>query len=387
MQSFRAKIYGAVVLLALGTLTETARPAPNVLNLGPHADTYIAPAINAVLGSGVVDSAIYVDYKEDNSLADLTQYSAETYSVASGTQINHAPYGVANFSYCCSKGEGDDPIYYQTLYGAHAILSTTTAFVVGGQLPVGEGPPTYSTATSSPNSANGGSGWGIEFGLSANYLHLDTSEDSWDSAGMAGLLAALMHDHPSWTWFDVKAAFRQTASNWHVGYSHTAFGYGYVSWNAADAITSSNALYLQPPGMQIFTAGNTATVTLYPFRQTRRAYEVVYSINPSQPRWLGKNEFSAADVSSLGGTLVYTSNGTDITPIFTTTIPNATPLTLVAFTTDGIGHFSRLEEFSAVSTPTSGNGEPLPLWGVGILGFGLAGIMRRQHKATISSVG
>jgi hypothetical protein len=331
-------------------LSETSHSAPNVLNLGSHADTFIAPAINAVLGSGVVDNAIYVDYDSTLSLSDLNHYSATTYSVASGTQISHIPYGVANFSYCCSKGEGDDPIYYQTLYSAHAILATPTAFVVGGQLPVGEGPPTYTTAASSPNSANGGSGWGIEFGLSANYLHLDTSEDSWDSAAMAGLLAALMHDHPSWTWFDIKAAFRQTASNWNVGYSHAAFGYGYVNWNAADTIASSSALYLQPPGIRLTKAGSTATVTLYPFRQSRRAYEVVYSINPWHSWWRGKNEFSAADLSALGGTLVYTSNGTDITSNFTTTIPSAVPLTLVAFTTDGVGNFSRLEEFSAVST-------------------------------------
>jgi hypothetical protein len=56
---------------------------------------------------------------------------------------------------------------------------------------------------------NFGAGWRVEFGLSAGYPGLDTSEDS----SMAGHLAALRNENPAWTWFDVKAALRLCAQS------------------------------------------------------------------------------------------------------------------------------------------------------------------------------
>jgi hypothetical protein len=135
--------------LILSLMSCAAVAAPNVLNLGSHADTFIAPAINAVLGPGVVDTSIYVDYDSNSLLQDLTQPSTSTRSVASNAQVSRVPYGVGNLSFCCSAGEVDDRNYYQTLYDSNAILSIPTAFSVGGLLPAGTAPPTYNTATSS----------------------------------------------------------------------------------------------------------------------------------------------------------------------------------------------------------------------------------------------
>jgi len=358
----------SVCMLLFSLASGPAGSTPNVLNLTSHADTFIAPAINATVGSGVVDTAIYVDYDTGATWTHLTQPSNSTSSVASGAPASHPPYGVANLSTCCSKGAGDDPFYYQMLLDSNAIVSTPSAFAVGGALPQGTAPPTSSTATSSPNSGNGGTGWGIEFGLSAGYLGLDTSEDSWDSAAMAGFLAALRYGHPSWTWFDVKAALRQTASQWTAGYSHTAFGYGMVDWTAANAIASPGDLYLQPPGMRITTTASAVNITLYPFRQSRRDHEAIYSINGNYSWPGGRNELTAADLAAAGAVLLYSSNGTDIIPATSIARPNGGDLWIVAFTTDGWGKFSRVEEFSVRHIDGLGSVDvPLPLWASFIL--------------------
>jgi hypothetical protein len=74
----------------------------------------------------------------------------------------------------------------------------------------------------------------------------------------------------------------------------------------------------------------------------------VYRVSPSY-KWPLKNEYTSTDVAASGGTLVYTSNGTDNTPSFTYTAGAAGTVDLVAFTTDGEGSYSRVEEFSVMS--------------------------------------
>ncbi len=81
------------------------------------------------------------------------------------------------------------------------------------------------------------------------------------------------------------------------------------------------------------TAGTSLAVTLYPFRQTRRSFEVVYRI-PSSYHWPLKNEYTSADIAAAGGTLLYTSNGSDNIPQFTYNATVAGTIDLVAFTTD-----------------------------------------------------
>jgi hypothetical protein len=338
--------------LVCAVFANSAGAAPNVLNAGTHADVDIAPAVQAALGPGVVDSAIDVDYDPPASIAqaltDSLSTSATLYSVASSHAVNHAPYAVVNGSYCCSHGQGDDPTYYPSLSTTGQILSIGFALQVGGLLPTGTAPPTATTTASAPNSTNGGTWWGIEFGLSSSYFGLDTSADSWVSAEMAGFLAALKYEHPTWNWFDIKAALRQTASNWATGYSHTAYGYGFIAWIDANAIGSPSQLYLQPPGMRIVNNGSSLSGTLYPYRQTRRVNEVVYSVALSY-QWPVKNEYTAADLSASGGTLIFTSDRTDHTPQFTYQATTTGTVNLVAFTNDGAGHYSRVEEFSVMS--------------------------------------
>lgn len=336
----------ALVLLFVCTAVQAT---PNVLNGNDHADNFISPAINTVLGSGHVDTDIFVDYDPGVTIVgtlinDSTNGSLSFKSVNHGTTANHAPYTVLNLSYCCYTPLNDLDEYGALLANA-TVFTNPLAKAVGGALPVGTGPPVVFVSSSSQNSTDGGSGWGIEFGLSSNYLGLTTSSDSATSAGLAGMLAALSFNHPTWNWFDIKAALRQTAGNWATGWSSTTYGYGFINWSSANGLSSPSAFYLQPPGINIIVHQSYAQVTLLPYRQTRRSFEVIYSVNPAYS-WPVKNEYTSTDIAASGGTLLYTSNGTDVTPIFNYFPASSGTTTLIAFTADGLGNFSRVEAFS-----------------------------------------
>ncbi len=339
------KLVGAFLLP-----TSTALAAPNILNGGVHASDKIAPAINAVLSAGKVDNPIFVDYAptgdQSNIVSLSTNGSASNKSVASGATVNHAPYVVLNTSTCCYRNLAETA-NYAALLADNASWTFPIAASVGGQLPAGTAPPALLVTASSSNSFNGGTSWGMEFALSPGYKGLDTTADSWVSADMAGFIASLQYNHPAWNPFDIKAALRQTAANWVSGYNHLTFGFGVVDWDSANAVASTNAMYLQPPSASIINGNYYATITLNPFRQGRRNHEVVYSVNPVYV-WPRKNEYSAADIAASGGTLVYTSNGTDVQPTFTYAPAASGTVTFVAFTTDGAGAFSAWQEFSPI---------------------------------------
>lgn len=369
-------------------LVNSSVAAPNVLNRTTHADSFIGAAVNATVGSGVVDQSIQIDYDTNLPLQDLSHPSDTTFSVESGAQVNHAPYTVANYSVCCSAGLKDEINYFQQLTAANAILVSSLAIQVGGLLPARTAPPICCSNASSPNSGNGGTGWGIEFGLSASYLGLDTTEDSWDTAILSGLLAALKYQHPSWTWFDIKAALRQTADNWSTGYSHLAFGYGLINWTAANAIATASALYLQPPGVLISLDETTATIQLFPFRQTRRKREAVYAVDPGYSWPVGKNELSAADLAAAGARHLFTSNGTDLIATFTVDRLGSQPWYFIAFTTDDAGNFSRVEEFSVQKIADRGIADvPIPSWAPLSLSFVLLLTLYRARPAALLSSG
>jgi len=329
--------------------------APSVLNEGTHAATFIAPAINAVLGAGHVDTDIPTDRTADGvSTLDTFQNTSGTpfFQVATNTATNHAVYCVLNASI-----SGYDIALDQTHYALLVTAGTVHAQPYSrAGLPAGTPPPLTYAVSSSVNSGNGGSGPGIEWGLSAGYKGLDTSADSWVSAATAGFLAALKFNHPTWNYFDIKAALRQTAANWSTGYNANLFGYGVIDWDAANAIASPNDLYLQPPQILATISGATQDqllITVYPYRQTRRAYENVYVV-PVGYTWPVKNEYTQTDIDASGATLIFTSLGSsDITPSgVANLVIHPGTYQLIPLTSDGLGHFSRVESFSSVSSPT-----------------------------------
>lgn len=326
--------------------------ATTIVNSTQHADTFIAPAVIAVLGS----NSFQIDYdpisaSPSNIAVTLTHSSDTSYefvSVASGLTANHAPYNILNAS-ICQYTVANDLAFYPALLAQNAIYTIPIGGGVGscGLLPNGTEPGVLISTATSTNSGDGATGWGTEFALSASYKGLNTTEDSWDSAALAGFYASMTDasQHPTWNFFDIKAAFRQTASNWSTGYNSATYGYGIFNYDLATAIGSTSSLYLQPPGMVISPHFGYAIVALIPYRQTRRTREVVYSVSAAYSFPI-KNEFTTADITASGATLLYTSNGTDVEPTYTFMPTVNGSVTFIAFTTDGLGNYSRFESFS-----------------------------------------
>lgn len=331
-------------------LVSLAQAQPSILNNTTHAATFIAPAVNAVLGAGKVDNPIFIDYKNDaqTMVAAAVNALANYTSVSSGLTVNHAPYAVTNDS-TSTYGTSEDATYYAAQIAEN--LSSAQPIGVGVRgipLPAGTPPPAAIVTTSAANSADGGTSWGMEFALSPSYLGLDTTEDSWTSAEMAGFIAALLYNKPAFNFFDVRAALRITAANWATGYDASHFGYGVINWSSANAIASTGSLYLQPPKITASLVGNSLTIIDYPFRQTRRDHEVIYLVAASYA-WPLKNEYTATDIANSHGTLLFTTNSTDVIPSDTFTLSVSPGIyNVIGFTTDNLGAFSRFEPYSPV---------------------------------------
>lgn len=322
----------------------------SVLQINAHGDQFIAPAINAVLGPGHVDVDIFVDTTNTFTLTFADASSAMLTAgpgyigVASGTTVAHAPYPVAGLS-LCGAGPVAELNAYPDLVPNGQLVAWAFGKIGCGSLPPHTEPSTLAATASAPNSSNGGTGPGLEFGFSSGYLGLDTTFDSWIAAELAGLLVSLERQHPSWNPFDLKAALRQTASNWATGYDDTQYGYGIIDYFTATALSGPSSMYLQPPGVVVNNQGYYAVISVMPYRQTRRHHEEVYSVNPAYV-WPIKNEYSVADITASGSTLLYTSNGTAMVPTFTYAPAVSGTLNLIAFTVDATGHYSRVESFS-----------------------------------------
>jgi hypothetical protein len=108
--------------------------------------------------------------------------------------------------------------------------------------PPGVPPPaTFATV----NKLGGTTGGGVEFGVPTDYMHGkgQSGSPSGVTAQAAGLLACLKYRHPSWNWFDVKAALRATAANYPTGYDQHSYGYGAINFEDANAFTGTTAAF------------------------------------------------------------------------------------------------------------------------------------------------
>jgi hypothetical protein len=339
----------------------TAAPVVAALVNSAHGANQLVADFKILKSSALLGKAVMLD-RTTCSPSDTTPYpdffvaaatatTAQFFSVVDGNTCgppirdaeNFAPYGVLNYSF--THGPREDDYYAQfARYDQLASLPYLGGCTVTD---VCRQPGIYTVETASQNQFGlGPSASGVEFEFSARYKGFDTFAASWVTAGMSAVLTALRYDHPSWAAPDIVAALRQTAANWTAGYSATNYGYGIVDYDKADAITNASSLYLEPPVMDIINFGDYAAIVLYPFRQTRRAYEVLYSVDPSYV-WPVKDEYTKIDIAASRAKLLYTSNGTDVTPTFSyTPAILGGPVTLVAFTTDGKGNYSRVESFS-----------------------------------------
>lgn len=346
------------ILLAALAIAGPATAAVNVLFNSAHGANQFAQALNILipgeLGTSVVADRTVCSASDPTYdptfLADSVNPLLSFYNIQSGNcgppvtgAENLVPYQVLNQSFSNPPLESDA---YATLESVAAGFSNPY-LTASCQLQVCQQPPIYITYTIAAGIGQL-SGPGDEFVISAGYKGFTTDAPSWATADMAAMLAALKFNHPTWNMLDAIGALRQTAANWSTGYDAASGGYGVIDYDAAEAIASSSSIYLEPPLMLTADDGDYAVIRLYPFRQSRRAHEVVYSASASYV-WPVKNEYTTSDIASSGATLIYTGNATDVIPTFNYAPAVSGTITLIAFTTDGSGGYSRAEPFSEQS--------------------------------------
>ncbi|MHB8661004.1 MAG: peptidoglycan-binding protein, partial [Minisyncoccota bacterium] len=212
-------------------------------------------------------------------------------------------------------------------------------------------PPAFYTAPGNPAFS---SAPGVEWEMDPVIY---TGSLSGATAANTGVMSWLRLNHPTWNWFDVKAAIRQSAANWTTGYNGATYGFGLINATTTNAL-ADNQILLQPPEVATSTSGmyNQLTFTIFPFRQTRRAKDVLFEFSTNPGLQLGtasSSDLTLAQIQALGGTKVagsdYSGNLATTTTPFFTAVSNAY---FVWFTVDSANdtasttHFSRIDTYS-----------------------------------------
>jgi hypothetical protein len=337
-----------LILLALmeGGLAQTsAAAAPlKILSDSRHAYNCITSTIDLLLGTGHVGTDIIVhstnmgtsgpfSVNVRNALATTATYYDELGNPVSSA----APYLI--FTSSCTGNTGDNTAEYN--------LSTTNdlAYNYGysADLPAGTPPPAFRV---SPGYGGYCTGPGVEWVLDTSEITTGSGTLSCAEGANAGMMTVLRHNHPTWNWLDVKAALRQTGSNWATGYNQNAYGFGQVNYATANSFTD-NQLLLQPPEVKAsLDSMKRVQFELYPFKQTRRVKDVLYQF-PSAPSFQD-GELTLDMITALGGTKVadYTGTAAQVLQPLTQTAVNAY---FVWFTADNgddrVAHFSRIDTY------------------------------------------
>ncbi|MBC7962331.1 MAG: hypothetical protein H7Y05_05265, partial [Steroidobacteraceae bacterium] len=163
-----------------------------------------------------------------------------------------------------------------------------------------DAPPPAAFAT--VNRIGGNTGGGIEFGVPTDYMHGkgQSTSPSGVTAQVAGLMACLKYRHPSWNWFDVKAALRVTAANYPTGYDPHNYGYGAINFQNANALTDATHLALFAPSAVILgQKGDRLIFRINPFKQARRFTDVVFKFTKRPIPTL--KELTLAEITMMGG--------------------------------------------------------------------------------------
>ena len=327
-----------------------------ILSNSRHAYGTIISTIDQLLGRAHTSSEFVIHSTSlDNTFAGNANQalsSAPRYDESGALVASQAPYQLYTSSFTGYSGDFNSAYYN---ISASYDLADNYAYITN---PSGSAwlPPAFRIA---PGWLTGASGPGVEWRIDPTIFCSSTL--SCTTAANAGILAWLRFNHPTWNWFDTKAALRQTASNWATGYSSTSYGFGLASTNPANALTDGQIL-LQPPPVAVSTSGtyNQLTFSVFPFKQTRRVKEVLFQFG-SNPGFRG-NELTLANIQALGGTKIVEYTGTTAT----TTTPFFTAVTNAYFvwftadnSTDSAANFSRIDTYS-IFGPLSQNEVPSP---------------------------
>lgn len=219
-----------------------------------------------------------------------------------------------------------------------------------------QAPPPASFVT--VNRLGGKNGGGIEFGVTSDYMRGRgrSGTPSGVTAQVAGLMACLKYQHPSWNWFDVKAALRATASNYATGYDPSRYGYGSIDYRAANALDDAEKLPLFGPAAVVRRLpGDRLVFQVNAFKQKRRFSDVLFRF-PSRPSPRLK-ELTLAEISTMGGAYLYTSYLRRQSGIYSYRLSPGETACFVWFTQDGNGKYSRIEPYSILGPFAGSVGE------------------------------
>ena len=316
-----------------------------ILSNSAHASGSISGTITQLLGRAFT-AAEFVIHNTDatgttyaGSSANAALSATSRYDQSGVLVPSQAPYNLYTSSWTGNPGDSTSEYNLSATYdlannyaysASPAMLSTTL-------------PPTFFI---SPGILSYPSGYGVEWRLDETIFC--SSSLSCLTAANAGMMAVLRFNHPTWNWFDVKAALRQTGVNWATGYDRTTYGFGQVNYTTANALTDGQIL-LQPPAAWVSTSTGRISFTVYPFKQTRRVKEVLFQF-PSAPTF-NAGELTLSAITALGGTKIIENTSitaTTSSPFFTA-VTGAYYLWFTADNaTDSAANFSRVDTYSVL---------------------------------------
>ena len=192
-------------------------------------------------------------------------------------------------------------------------------------------------------------GDGIEFGVQPRYMNGSGGGvyASDVTAQLAGLMACLKYLHPSWNWFDVKAALRSTATNFSGGYDPLNYGYGVIDYYAANALSDAATLPLFPPAAVVRRSwSDQIDFTVNSFKQSRRTMDVLYKF--ATPPATHPKELTLPEIIALGGRLVFAGDRSMTTNSVSYKTLRDEMTCFVWFTRDASGMFSRIDPYSII---------------------------------------
>jgi len=321
----------AMVCLCLPHFAGAAQPVRLRINTSHGLDN----AKRAVIGAGLSLSEVVVTPSSpDNGKQYLPPDKFVTDAKSVGATILSSSFSGWNYLY--------DSLGYQQL--AANDMVHVYAYEPRKPQPSGAPPP---AAFVTVNKVGGTSGGGIEYGIPIDYLHGKGQDVSPSAvtAQLAGLMACLKYRHPSWNWFDVKAALRATAANYPTGYDPHKSGYGAIDFQKANLLGNASQLALFAPATVVLgKKGDRLFFRINPFRQTRRFTDVVFKFR-SQPAPTLK-ELTLAEITAMGGEYLFSSYLHKDANNYAYRMTSGETVYLVWFTQDSSLKFSRIEPYS-----------------------------------------
>ena len=337
-----------------------------ILSNSNHYYSEIGTAIDKLLGSSYTSSQFTIDYTDYTIASTDTCSSSNT--IFAGYDPTVAVGTTSGFLYCNSSDATTSPQFpFQIFttsftgysgdsvpkYNTFSDYNITDNYAFTNELTSGDiqEPPTLYTA---PGGVAFGSGAGVEWTLDQPVYCGTDATLSCLTAANAGVMGWLLYEHPTWNLFDVKAAMRQSGTNWATGYSPSTYGFGVVTATTTNMLTDSQIL-LQPPEAAATTIQNTLgmqiTFTVFPFRQTRRVKDVLFEFATTTPGF-EENELTLSQIQDLGGEKVMQYIGTTATSTLTPIYMPVNNAHFVWFTadnsTDNLAHFSRIDTYNVL---------------------------------------